>query len=301
MSPDPADDRVGRAGPHQLREPSVPGGADHDLGAVDGAGELQDGRGDVVADHELQAAAKVLGQHPLLLDLRGGRADRAVGPHHMDGDQRTPGHPAGDPGPSAQQHRPLGAAGQRDHHPIPGGPGAADAVLRAVPVQTLLDPVGHPQQGKFAQRRQVALAEVVAQRGVDPVRRVDVAVRHPPAQRLRGHVHQFDLLGGPDHLVRHGLGLLDAGDGGDHVVQRFQVLHVHRGDHVDARGEQLIDVLPTLLVAATGRVGVRQLVHQRHVGVSVQDAPAGPSPATARRDTPPTAAAPPGDRRPDRR
>ena len=143
-------------------------------------------------------------------------------------------------------------------------------MLGAVPVQALLDPVGDPEQRQLAQRGEVALPEVVAQRGVDPFGRVDVPVRHPPAQRLRGHVDQFDLFGGPDHLVRHGLGLLDAGDRGDHVVEGFQVLDVHRGDHVDAGVQQLFDVLPPLVVRGAGGVGVRQFVDQRDLRVPGQ-------------------------------
>ena len=195
----------------------------------------------------------------------------AVRSDDVHGDQRAAGDPAGDPGAAAEQHRAFRAAGQRDHDPVPGGPGSVDAVLGAVPVQAFLDPVGDPEQGQFAQRGEVAFAEVVAQRGVDPFRRVDVPVRHPPAQRLRGHVDQFDLFGGPDHLVGDGLGLFDAGDRGDHVVEGFQVLDVHRGDHVDAGVEQLIDVLPTLLVRRAGGVGVRQFVDQHDLGMPGQD------------------------------
>ena len=60
-----------------------------------------------------------------------------------------------------------------------------------------------------------------------------------------------------------GLALLDAGDLLDHVVHRLEVLHVHRRDDVDPGGEDLLDVLPALLVARTGHVGVRELVDQR--------------------------------------
>ena len=77
--------------------------------------------------------------------------------------------------------------------------------------------------------------EVVAERGVDLLGRVDVAVGHAAAQRLGGHVDQLDLVGGPDDRVGHRLALLDAGDPLDHVVERLEVLDVDGGDHVDAR------------------------------------------------------------------
>ena len=141
-----------------------------------------------------------------------------------------------------------------------------DVVLRTVLLQAGVDPVGQPEQREFAQGGQVADPEVVAQGSIDLVRRVDVAVRHPAAQRLRGHVDQLDLVGGPDHPVRHGLLLRYAGDLLDHVVDRLEVLDVDRRDHVDPGGQQLVDVLPALLVPAARHVGVRQLVDQRDLG-----------------------------------
>src|SRR5664279_4700830 len=264
------DDGVGGAGPEQLREAAVPWGADDDLGGVDGSGEFQHGAGDVVTDDELQAAAEVLGEQPLPFDFGGRGADGGVGADDVHGDQRAPGDPSGDPRAAAEQHFAFRVAGQGDDDPVPGGPGSFDAVLCAVPVQAFLDPVGDPEQREFPERGEVALPEVVAQCGVDPFGRVDVAVRHPPAQRLRGHVDQFDLLGRPHHFVGHGLDLLDAGDRGDHVVERFQVLDVHRGDHFDAGVQQLLHVLPPFFVHRAGGVGVREFVDQGDLRVPGQ-------------------------------
>ena len=75
--------------------------------------------------------------------------------------------------------------------------------------QRLVDPVGDPHERKLPQRAEVALAEVVRQRRVDLLRRVDVAVRHAPAQRLRRHVDDLDLVGRPHHRVGDRLALLD--------------------------------------------------------------------------------------------
>ena len=65
--------------------------------------------------------------------------------------------------------------------------------------------------------------------------------------------------------------LLDAGDLLDDVVHRLEVLHVHRGDHVDARVEELVDVLPPLLVARAGDVGVGELVDEHALGLAGED------------------------------
>ena len=139
-----------------------------------------------------------------------------------------------------------------------------------VPLQALVHLVGQPEQGQFPQRGEVAGAEVVGQRGVDLLRRVDVPVRHPAAQRLRGDVDQFDLVGGADHGVRHGLPLRHSGDLLDDVVQGLQVLDVDVGDDLDARGQQFLDVLPALGVPRARHVGVRELVDQRDLRLAGQ-------------------------------
>ena len=75
-------------------------------------------------------------------------------------------------------------------------------------LEALLDPVGDPQQGQLAQGGEVAGPEVVAERGVDLLGRVDVAVGHAAAQRLGAHVDQLDLVGAPHHGVGHRLALV---------------------------------------------------------------------------------------------
>ena len=135
----------------------------------------------------------------------------------------------------------------------------------------LVDPVGNPEQRELPQRAEVAGAEVVAERGVDPLGRVDVAVRHPAADRLRRHVDELDLVGPADDRVGDRLLLLDAGDLLDDVVERLEMLDVERRDHVDAGVEQRLDVLPPLLVARPGNVGVRELVDQRDLGPAGED------------------------------
>ena len=133
-------------------------------------------------------------------------------------------------------------------------------------LEPLVDAVGEPEQRELAQRREVAGAEVVAERGVDAIRLVDVAVRHAAPQRLRRHVDELDLVGAAHDVVGDRLALLHAGDALDDVVHRLEVLDVERRDDVDPRLEQLLDVLPPLLVAGPGNVRVRELVDQRDVG-----------------------------------
>ena len=267
-------------------QPRPAAGPQHQLGGVLRPGEGQQGLGDVVADDLVIGAAHRLDQPPL-----GGQrgrigAGQAVGLGDVHGQQVAARGPGGDPGRPPDQRLALGPAGQRDHHPLPGLPGALDLVLDAVPLQALVHLVGQPEQRELAQRGEVPGAEVVGQRRVDLLRRVDVAVRHPAAQRLGRHVDHLDLVGGADDGVGHGLPLRHPGDLLDHVVEGFQVLDVDRGDHVDPGVEQFLHVLPALLVARSGHVGVRELVHQGDLRDAGRAPRPRPSPRRSRRGTP---------------
>ena len=63
----------------------------------------------------------------------------------------------------------------------------------------------------------------------------------------------------------------DARNARDHVIQTFQVLNVHRGPDIDARGHQFLDVLPSLGMAglrfAVNHVGMRQFIDQQVGGI----------------------------------
>ena len=170
----------------------------------------------------------------------------------------------------AHQRFGFRSAGYRDDHPLARLPGVGDLLVGAIFRQRGVDLVGKPQQRDLAQRGQVAGAEVIGQRRVDPLRRVDVAVSKPAPQRFRRDVDQLDLSCFPDDLVGHGLALFDAGDLGDDVVEALQVLDIERRDHRDARVEQRFDVLPTLFVGAARNVAVRVLVDERHFRLAAQ-------------------------------
>ncbi len=245
-------------------------GAEDELGGVVGAGEGEQRGGDVVADDHVVAAAQALDELPLLGEGAGGGAGQAVAAGDVDGEQVPARRPVRDAGGASDQGLALGAAGEGDHDAFAGLPDPVDVVAGPVVAQALVDPPGHPEQGELAQGGEVADPEVVRERRVHLLRLVDVAVGHPAAQRLGGHVDEFDLVGPAHHLVRDGLALRDPGDLLDDVVQRLQVLDVDRGDDVDPGVQQLLDVLPALAVPPAGDVGVRQFVHQDHRGLPPQ-------------------------------
>ena len=170
----------------------------------------------------------------------------------------------------AHQRLRLRSAGDGDDDAFARFPGVGDLVVVAVLLQRRVDLVGEPQQRQLAQRGQVALAEVVGQRGVDPLGRVDVAVGEPAPQRFRRDVDELDLVGRADDLVGHLLLLLDAGDLGDDVVEALEVLDVDGRDDGDAGVEQLLDVLPAFGVLAARGVGVGELVDEHHLWLALQ-------------------------------
>ncbi len=261
-----------RAAP-QLAPSRAVTGTEHDLRSVLRSGEVDEGGGDVVARDPPVLPAELLEQPPLgghhldvlLVALR----ESGVG-NDMDTDQLALGA-LGDAGGAADEVVGVRCAGEGHDDSLSGLPRPGDAVTVAVVLQRVVDSVGHPQQGQLAQCRQVAGPEVVGQRGVDLVGAVHVAVGQPTTQRLRRHVHQLDVVGGPHHMVRDRFTLMDAGDPLDDVVQRLEVLHVHSGDHIDAGGEQIVDVLPALLVLRARRIGVGQLVDERQLRPPAHD------------------------------
>ena len=87
--------------------------------------------------------------------------------------------------------------------------GSVDPVPPAVLREPLVDAVGEPGERELAQRREVARPEVVGERGVDPLRRVDVAAGEAVPKRDRRQVDQLQLVGPADDLVGDRLALLD--------------------------------------------------------------------------------------------
>ena len=63
-----------------------------------------------------------------------------------------------------------------------------------------------------------------------------------------------------------------AGDARDDVGEALEMLHVDRGPDVDARVEQLLDVLPAFGMPALGRVGVGEFVDDDELGPALQRA-----------------------------
>src|SRR5471030_2260485 len=143
-----------------------------------------------------------------------------------------------------------------------GFPDRVDRLLDAVGAHVVLDAVGGAAQRQLAQRDQIPLAEKILGRAFGLLFLIHLAALQARQQFVGRDIDQHHFVGQVEHRVRHGLADADAGDAADDVVEAFQMLDVDGGEHVDAGVEQFLDILPALGMARTGRVGMRQFVHQ---------------------------------------
>ncbi|CNZ13034.1 Uncharacterised protein [Mycobacterium tuberculosis] len=185
--------------------------ADDELRGVHLAGEVQQRGGHVVADHGVHGRTEACRQLADPAQLRRGHPRQAVATDNVNHHQLGAGLRRDPRCPSHQRLR-LRAAGHGDDDAFPRLPRGGDLFVCAVLLQGRINLVGQPQQRDLAQRGQIARAEVVRQRGIDPFGCIDVAVSKPAPQRFRCDVDQLDLIGRADDLVGDLLLLLDAGD-----------------------------------------------------------------------------------------
>ena len=134
-----------------------------------------------------------------------------------------------------------------------------------------LDLLRYLAQRDLAQRGEVLDAEEAVEGGVDALGLVDLAGPQAGEQGLRAEIDEHDLVGAAENRVGNGLADADAAQLGHLVVERLEVLHVDRREDVDARVEQVLDVLVALAVLEPRRVGMGQLVDQGELGLAAQD------------------------------
>ncbi len=250
----------------KLVEAGTTTGPEDELRGVLRSGEGDERLGGVVADDLVVATTEIGEQLAVCGDpiVTSGGAEAVAAPD-VHAEQLGAG-PLGHSGGATDEMFGRRCAGDRDDQSFTGFPRTLDAVLVAVLEQFVVDPVGDPQQGEFSQRTQVPGSEVVAEGGVDALSGVDVAVCDAAAQRLGGHVDEFDLVRAADDVVGDRLLLLDTGDSGECVVEGLEVLDVDGGDDVDTGVEERLDVLPSLRIRRTRRVRVRHLVDEGDIG-----------------------------------
>lgn len=87
---------------------------------------------------------------------------------------------------------------------------------------------------------------------------------------IRFNIHQLNLIGPVKYMIRNSLIDRNACDGGHQIVERLQMLHIHRGIDVDPRLKQLFHILIPLCVPASLRIIVGQFVHQNELRLPLQ-------------------------------
>ena len=192
-----------------------------------------------------------------------------VGPGHID---RVPigRKPAGNARADAQQPLRARPRAQAHHHLL--GNRRLFQTLRAA---ILRGAVAHLFRGgaqrQLAQHVQVALAEEVGQRLLHLFRRVDLSLPQTVAQLVHGDVDVHHFVGALEKAVGNGFADGRVRGAVDGVVQRFKVLDVDRGHHVDAGVQQLQHIFIALAILAAGHIGVGQLVHDHGLRVARDD------------------------------
>ena len=101
--------------------------------------------------------------------------------------------------------------------------------------------------------------------------KVDPTLPQAPQQVIGRDIDDLDVFGHIEDGVRHRLTDADMRDLRHDVVEALDVLDVERRVNVDAGGEELLDVLVALGMAAARRVGMGQFVDQSDLRVTRQD------------------------------
>lgn len=125
-----------------------------------------------------------------------------------------------------------------------------------------IEAVCHAPQGSFAQGNEVCRQEKMLQCPLGLRFGVYFAFAQTRRKFVGFKVDQIHLVGPVKHAVRYAFAHDNAGHGGNHVIETFQVLHVERGPHGYARPQQFLHILISLAVTAALRVGVGQFVHK---------------------------------------
>ena len=169
---------------------------------------------------------------------------RSIDMHHVP----VRREPAGDPGSHPDQALHPRTRRQADHHLLRDR-GLFQSLHAPVFGRCRTNLFRSGAEGKFAQHVEIALAEEVRQRLLYLFRGVHLALAQAIAQLVDGDVDVDDLVRPPQEAVGDGFTNLRAGRARDRIVQRLQMLNVHRRHDVDAGVQQLEHVFIALAVA----------------------------------------------------
>ena len=160
---------------------------------------------------------------------------------------------------------------QTNHHAFARGGSARRIVVRGLRRNCAIDAFRDLPQGDFTQHRELFGLEEVFQRPLDLVGRVDLARFKAIDEILDRQIDVDHLIGPLQDRIGHGFAHEYAGRLLDHLIEAFEMLHVEGADDVDPGFEQFQHVLIALLVFAKRRVGMRQLIDDRHLGMALEN------------------------------
>ncbi len=128
-------------------------------------------------------------------------------------------------------------------------------------------------QRELAQREEILGAKEVCQRRLDAVRRIDLPLAQPLAQRLGSNVDENHFVGQRQNAVWERLAHDRSGEPQNGIAQAFEMLDVERRDDVDAGAQNGQDVVEALRRDRTGRIGMSELVDERDLRACARSTP----------------------------
>src|SRR5262249_37282317 len=126
-------------------------------------------------------------------------------------------------------------------------------------------------QRKLTQGRQICWRKEMLQSTFRLLRNVDFTFLEPLDQIIRREIDQLDGIGTIEYCVGHCLTHPDVCDLRNYIVKAFDVLNVNGRVNVDAVAHQLFDIEITFGMAAAFGIGVRQLINQYDLWMSLND------------------------------
>ena len=239
--------------------------SDDDLGDVVGVGKADHVVGDMPAGrgNRDRFAAEALGEPQRVGDAVALLLGELQAASRLDTERRERRmQPVRQPLGIAHEASRARVLADADQDALARCPGARNGAGLHLSEQLLVDPLGGAAQRELAQRRQVGGREKMLERALGLSRNVNLAFLEPLDQVVGREIDQLDGVGAVEDGIRHGLAHAHMGDLGDDVVQAFDVLDVDGRIDVDAAAHQLFDVEIALGMAAAGRVGVGEFVHE---------------------------------------
>ncbi|VVN39807.1 hypothetical protein PS645_05338 [Pseudomonas fluorescens] len=138
--------------------------------------------------------------------------------------------------------------------------------------EVIVDLRGGGLHRQFTQGGEVSLGKKRIDGRPRLLRHVHLAVAQALEQFARWQVDQQQFVGFLQNPVRQGFADLYASDAAHLVVEAFEVLDVDGGEHVDAGGEQFLNVLPAFRVPAAGGVAVGEFIYKHKLRLGREQA-----------------------------